>query len=941
MGDDYKTIVERLQPDGANWVSYRDRIIWAVGGKGWHEHLTEDSVTPLYTAIGDVNNVTPEMRWNADDKATMHLIASSIPNSVFSSIKGSTTAKGAWDALKLLYEGRTNLILINLNQRLQAMRCGEEENVREHLIKLKDMREQLASMGKVVPDTEYTAILMGSLPKSFSNILGQISASAAMANTVPTPSIVIKLATDEYDARVIRAGNTQDEALAASTQKDKKGKKRDIECFNCHKKGHTRAQCWAKGGGNEGGGPKQRAKKGDDDAKTAAADETSQDIESWAMIDAVGDTENDSDDGCELAVTSDDSNDDDASANDQDVDDHLPAVVMEATDETCELYDSGASRHMSPHRKSFVTYRPISARPILSANNEVFHAIGMGDLQITVPNGSNSTNVLLRDTLHAPDLALTVVSIGQIIKAGYTVNFCDGMCKIRRNDDDETIGAIPISNNGLFKVERCLVAAATSEESVDLLTLHRRLGHISPDSIRALIRTNAVTGIHLIDDFPPFTCDSCEYAKMTRKAIRKERIAPQAETFGDEIHTDLWGPSPTLSLGGRKYYVTFTDDCTRYTKLDILRSKDQAFDAYKQFAAWADTQHHVKVKRLRSDRGGEYTGNAFTTFLQQQGTERRLTTADTPQHNGIAESLNRRLLERVRAMLHQAELPKNLWAEAIQFAVWLKNRASTRALGNMTPYERLYGQKPNLANVPEWGQNVWVYKPAGFKLDARASQARWIGFDADSTHAHRVYWPDTKRVSVERNIKFVSPTITTYVPPPSYSSVTARGVSRRAAAVPPAPPVPPAPVPAPAPVFTPMPTAAPPPSPVTPTHAPDEEEEEVEDTITPRRIQVPVSPIVQATLPRRSARTRNLRSKLGVFKLAKAQRERSSTLSSMQTSLIIFQKQLKIWIAIRKQLLKLARDPIGRSGSRPWIKRSARSKKLVLGRQCRVQPKET
>jgi len=110
MTDDYKTIVERLQPDGANWVSYRDRIIWALGGKGWHEHLTSDSPTALYTAVGDVGNVTPAMRWQADDKAAMHLIASSIPNSVFSNIKSSTTAKAAWDALKLLYEGRTSLI---------------------------------------------------------------------------------------------------------------------------------------------------------------------------------------------------------------------------------------------------------------------------------------------------------------------------------------------------------------------------------------------------------------------------------------------------------------------------------------------------------------------------------------------------------------------------------------------------------------------------------------------------------------------------------------------------------------------------------------------------------------------------------------------------------------------------------------------------------------
>ena len=88
-----------------------------------------------------------------------------------------------------------------------------------------------------------------------------------------------------------------------------------------------------------------------------------------------------------------------------------------------------------------------------------------------------------------------------------------------------------------------------------------------------------------------------------------------------------------------------------------------------------------------------------------------------PQHNGIAEFLNHRLLKCVRALLHQADLPKNLWAEAIKFAVWLKNRTSTKALGNVTPYERLYGQKPNLSHVPEWGQFMWVRKPASSKLD--------------------------------------------------------------------------------------------------------------------------------------------------------------------------------------------------------------------------------
>jgi hypothetical protein len=102
-------------------------------------------------------------------------------------------------------------------------------------------------------------------------------------------------------------------------------------------------------------------------------------------------------------------------------------------------------------------------------------------------------------------------------------------------------------------------------------------------------------------------------------------------------------------------------------------------------------------------------------------------------------------------MLHQSGLPKSLWAEAVQHAVWIKNRTSTKVLGNVTPYECLYGEKPNFANLPEWGQDVWVYSPAGSKLDARAKQFRWIGYDADSTHAHRIFWGGTNCVSVEHS----------------------------------------------------------------------------------------------------------------------------------------------------------------------------------------------
>jgi hypothetical protein len=66
-------------------------------------------------------------------------------------------------------------------------------------------------------------------------------------------------------------------------------------------------------------------------------------------------------------------------------------------------------------------------------------------------------------------------------------------------------------------------------------------------------------------------------------------VALQANKFGAEVHLDVWGPSPVQTLGGHKYYVTFTDDHTCYMCINLLRTKDEAFGAYKAFAAWVET----------------------------------------------------------------------------------------------------------------------------------------------------------------------------------------------------------------------------------------------------------------------------------------------------------------------------------------------------------------
>jgi hypothetical protein len=256
-------------------------------------------------------------------------------------------------------------------------------------------------------------------------------------------------------------------------------------------------------------------------------------VESWASIG-------------EADFADSESGSDDAKASDTYTQDAVSASEGNAE---AELYDSGASRHISPFRHRFVTYQPITPRPISAADNRVFYAIGTGTLQIEVPNGpSPATPILLWEALHAPDIGATVVSIGRIAKAGYTVLFDGGTCKIQ-NKNSKVIGQIPVSQNGLYKVERDHAGLVIPEDN-GILALHRRLGHIPADAIRALIRYNVVTGLHLLDDKRPIFCESCEYAKATRKRISKERTTPPAKAFGDEIHTDLWGPSPTSTIGG-------------------------------------------------------------------------------------------------------------------------------------------------------------------------------------------------------------------------------------------------------------------------------------------------------------------------------------------------------------------------------------------------------
>jgi hypothetical protein len=888
--------IPKLLPDGSNWVIFKDRFAFAAAAAILNKHLNGTASAPVAPAFSQTGPApltaaeTIEVEayeaalsiWQTGEAVLKQAIASTIPDSLFLDVRKELTAKLMWDAVTNKREKKSRMVTVDLRRKLQSEKCEENGDVRAHLIKLQTMREDLASMGGSINDEDFTSIILGSIPLSYDTFISAMSATSTLLGSSLSPTNLIDAIGDEADRKAIKspAKSKKDEHDAAFTagpsSKDgrrggrsggssgSKKPKRDVECFNCHKKGHMKADCWAPGGGSEGKGP--RGRKGKETAAKASpeadadgvwmanaedsvrhyklerfvhqwrADIPQSDGELlWDASELAGETicghkehidecfasqsnkadhtiksplgiPNHSDDlssesdisefmlvgtSCpSLKPVSDSSSESSSDASScpnlrtvssssasdcgdgpADVPIFLPKDIgLEAKTHTydaamlansmspgiveTELYDSGASRHMSPYRDKFIDYIDIEPKTITAADSGTFQAIGRGDMHILVPNGKSTTRILLRDVLYAPKMGLTLVSISRIASAGFDTIFRQQSMKIYGPRNGQ-LGCVKVQG-GLYRVEHDRprdTAASASAGTVTIEELHRLMGHISPQVARSMVAKDMVHGIKLDGLSEMKSCDSCEYGKAHRKPIAKVREAKRAKEVGEEVHSDVWGPSPVRTINGREYYVTFTDDHSRFTHLYLLRTKDETFEAYTTYEAMMQMQKGTRIKKLHSDRGGEYLSGPFDNHLAKAGTLRNLTVHDTPEHNGISERLNRTILEKVRAMLHASGLPKFLWGEAAKHAVYLKNCTPTTALGEQTPFEAFFEKKPNLEGLHEFGAKVWVHDANGSKLDGRSNIGCWVGFDETSS-GHRIYWPDKRSVSVERSVKF-------------------------------------------------------------------------------------------------------------------------------------------------------------------------------------------
>ncbi|GKA80467.1 ribonuclease H-like domain-containing protein [Tanacetum coccineum] len=168
------------------------------------------------------------------------------------------------------------------------------------------------------------------------------------------------------------------------------------------------------------------------------------------------------------------------------------------------------------------------------------------------------------------------------------------------------------------------------------------------------------------------------------------------------------------------------------------------------------TSDESRMWHRRSDNGTEFKNRDMLEFCGNKGIKQEYSNARTPQQNGVAERMNRTLIEAARTMLADSLLPTTFWAEAVSTACYIFNRVRVTKPQHKTPYELLFGHKPIISYIRPFGCHVTILDTLSVlgKFDRKSDEGFLVGYSLNSK-AYRVYNLVTKRVEVNLHVNFL------------------------------------------------------------------------------------------------------------------------------------------------------------------------------------------
>jgi len=212
------------------------------------------------------------------------------------------------------------------------------------------------------------------------------------------------------------------------------------------------------------------------------------------------------------------------------------------------------------------------------------------------------------------------------------------------------------------------------------------------------------------------------------------------------------------SIDKKTYVVTFIDDYSRHVLSVNVEGKYQLIDCFRLYHFHFQAKTGKKLLALQSDNGGEYINKEMEMYMQRHGIIHRRTAPYTPQQNGVAERMNRTIMDMVRCMLYESGLPNKFWSLAVNHAVYIRNRVPNEWTGkDTTPTEMFLDDKGDVEEVRPFGCTAYVHlqvRERNGKLGPRSVKMIHVGIGM-GRKAYVVTDLAYTTIKVSRDVTFV------------------------------------------------------------------------------------------------------------------------------------------------------------------------------------------
>ncbi|KAI0508127.1 hypothetical protein KFK09_014261 [Dendrobium nobile] len=404
----------------------------------------------------------------------------------------------------------------------------------------------------------------------------------------------------------------------------------------------------------------------------------------------------------------------------------------DATNSSDWFLDTGATSHLTADQSQIHSIKPYTGnQQITLGNGNQIPNQNSGKGILPTPSG----NLQLQHLLHVPNLSFNLISIHRLTKDNnYVVLFSANEFKIQDSKTGRSLLTGPC-RDGLYPIRTA-----------------SRLSQLAFFSAQATV-SSLLKYIPYICNKNSSHCNSCRLAKSQRLPFARS-ISCTSQPF-DLLHSDVWGPAPVTSVQGARYYISFINDFSKFCWVYPLVNKSDAFFKFQEFNTMIIRQFNAKLKIFRSDGGGEFINNKFFNLFKQLGIIHQYSCAHTPPQNGVAERKHKHILETIRSLLIEANLPRSLWVEALLASVYLINRIPSRSLQNLSPYHKLYQKPATYAHLKIFGCLCypWLKPYNTSKLSSLSTPCVFIGY-ATTQKGYRCLDPKSGRVYVSRHVIF-------------------------------------------------------------------------------------------------------------------------------------------------------------------------------------------